>query len=51
MLQQQQRIGNAIGLALLDQPALQLEAVRVRHEPEPPDLQGFHKAFTETRNH
>ena len=36
MLQQQQRVGNAIGLALLDQPALQLEPVRVRNEPEPP---------------
>ena len=33
MLQEQQRVGNAIGLALLDQPALQLEPVRVGNEP------------------
>ena len=39
MLQEQQRIGNAIGLALVDQPALQLEPVRVGNEPEPPHLE------------
>ena len=39
MLQKEQRVGNAIGLALFDQPALQLEPVRVGDEAEPPHLE------------
>src|SRR5688572_10557682 len=39
MLQEEQRGGNAIGLAILDQGALQREAVRVGNEPESPHVE------------
>ena len=39
MLQEQQRVGNAIGLAVLDQLALQLQPVRVGNGAEPPDVE------------
>ena len=39
MLEQQQRVGNAIGLALLDELALQLQPLRVRDEAEPPHFE------------
>src|SRR5688572_6053876 len=42
MLQQEQGVGNAIGLAILDEGALQLEAVRVRNEPESSHVEGAH---------
>jgi hypothetical protein len=34
MLKQEERIGNAPGLAILDEPALQLEPVGVREEAQ-----------------
>ena len=42
MLQQEQRVGNAIGLALLHKPALQLEPVRVGNQAEPPHVEITH---------
>jgi len=42
MLQEKQRVGNPIGLAILDEAALQLEPVRVRNQAEPPHLERPH---------
>ena len=42
MLQEQQRIGNALRLAVLDELALQLEPVRIGNETEPPHVERAH---------
>ena len=46
MLQKQQRVGNTIGLALFDQPALQLQPVRVWNETEAPGYPFYLAAAT-----
>ena len=35
MLQQKEGVGDPAGLAVIDQGALQRQAVRIRNEPEP----------------
>ena len=39
VLEEQESVGPAARLALLDDGALELEALRVRYEPEPPDIE------------
>ncbi len=46
VLEEKQRVGNALGLAILDQNTLQLERVRVRHDTEPSDLERSHRVIT-----
>jgi hypothetical protein len=45
MLQQQQGVGDAVGFAILDERALQVERVGVGNETEPPHLERVHRAI------
>ena len=42
MLQQEQRVRNAVGLAVVHKLTLQLERVGVRHDPKAAYLEGTH---------
>ena len=44
MLEQQQHIADAAGTPLVDERPLQVERLRVRDAPEPPDFQVLHNA-------
>ena len=44
VLQQQQHVADPTGATVFDECPLQRERVLVRDAPEPPDLQGFHRA-------
>ncbi len=45
MLEQEQLIGNAVGLALLDELLLKLQRFVVRDQPEPPDFEESHRPY------
>ena len=44
VFEQQQHVADATGAAVVDERPLQRERVLVRDAPEPPDVQGFHRA-------